>query len=897
MSQALGSPLVVKMKATLPVEVLTQITHYLNRLDMQALLLTSKDYNAKLGPLYFQHVVLPFKSNIFSGMKNTSLTDSMHGKEKVLSSDTLPAASTISTITDHSGGELENLSSELNMFKTWGSSIMKFGFSLEADQDELTNAPQKQVMNTYTSFYAHSIPWPAQEYLLNPTIEKLDMTADQKNLMELAFSSFTNINELALAVDSGLGYLEGFDRSDRAKIVADKAKFFGRRFALSKEDEIRSWLEVGNNALSRFSPHDRQIYDSYVEVLRGIPRQTSTLIGLVTYYMNKNPRGTLSHLASIDIFGHVKTIMLRAGVIRIDEHPQQWSTFEELLSANGLTLRDVMTGSLWNQRLHRPMPSFIDTTTFDLQSYNEYHTTAASGLLYPESYQLGPLSFPPEWVNTRDFSHTGGQQNLEIWDKFSITAVRDLNHALLTRLFSGTAASPPPLIFDGLDIDDWNVASLSQETYDLQPLKPRVLTLAQKQWLVETGWMQQTFMTSYINSIIKNKSRFTTVRSFTLAKLSSRYLPRLQDREFWDALCQLENLTILVSPDWREIISGHEGEFSARMMEPSRACSMLMNLLSDLSSIARIKSLKTGFIGGGEHAVGLHARNQHILPAPITDEGRTKRHIVMPFIENLTFVNCWFVPTTLMAFLKDMIRMKLRTVHFDSVSLLVAGGRTTYFPVVWPRYFPRELVADPTTNTMPPFYLGYNVPQPGYHDIVRQSQITPAYVPPQPIMQNGYIVPVSWKSQRLYLDTWAKIIDAYTPGQTLKEKKAALAGEPANRRSHGERKRLVSLKFTSCGYAKLRYQHLGPVLDEPQGPLEGSFLNRRKVFIEVYMMKSVDPFLGEIVPKLIHPELAILTGGFGMTVGPGGDPGRLDNREDGRWDRGTGRFSGEVVRA
>ena len=134
MSQALGSPLVVKTKATLPVEVLTQIAHYLNRLDMQALLLTSKDYNAKLGPLYFQHVVLPFKSNIFSGMKNTSLTDSMHGKEKVLSSDTLPAASTISTITDHSGGELENLSSELNMFKTWGSSIMKFGFSLEADQ-------------------------------------------------------------------------------------------------------------------------------------------------------------------------------------------------------------------------------------------------------------------------------------------------------------------------------------------------------------------------------------------------------------------------------------------------------------------------------------------------------------------------------------------------------------------------------------------------------------------------------------------------------------------------------------------------------------------------------------------------------------------------------------------
>ncbi|MCJ1285824.1 hypothetical protein MMC26_005165 [Xylographa opegraphella] len=894
MSQIQGSPLVARPTVALPVEVLAHIARYLNRLDMQALLLTSKDFNAKLGPLYFQHVVLPFKSNIFSGLKNTSSIDSKHGNEKVSSSATGPAASTASTSTGHTGAEPNNLPSELNMFRTWGSSIMKFGFSLEVDEDELTNAPEKQITNMYRSFYAHSIPWPQQEYLLNPTIERLDMTADQKNLMELALSSLTNVNELALSVDSGLGYLEGFDKSDRAKIVADKAKFFGRRFALTKEDEIRLWLKAGSSTLARFSLHDRQIYNAYLKVLRKIPRHADTLISLVTYYMNKNPRGTLTHLASVDIFGHVKSIMFRAGIAGLNEHPQQWSTFEELLSVKGLAQADVLTGSLWNLRNPRPTHSMLHNTTFDPNSHNDYHSVAESGLLLPESFQVGPFLPPPDWVDMRRFS-TGGRENLEIRDKFSMTAVRDLNRDLLMRLFCGFAGFPPSVIFDGIDICDQSNSRMSQEAYGSKPLKPSVLKLAQKQWLVETGWMQQTFITSYLNSIIKNKSRFATVRSFTLAKLSSRYLPRLHDREFWDALGQLENLTILVSPDWREIVSGHEGEFSSTQLAPSDACSMLMKLLQELSSIASIKSLKTGFIGGGEHAVGLHARNQHILPAPITDESRSNTYIVMPFIEHLTFVNCWFVPSTLMEFLKSMIHLKLRTVHFDSVSLIVAGGRTTYFEASWPSNFPPEIIPDPSTNTVPPFYLGFTVPQPGFHNTVRQSQITPSFVLPRPAIQDGYRVPVSWKSQRLHNDTWAKIIDAYTPGQTLKDKQGASAQGPPKPRSHGgERERLASLKFTSCGYARLEYQHLGPVLDELEEPEEGSYLARRKAHIEVYMMKSSDPFLAEIVPKILHPELALLTGAFGMTVGPGDDPGRLDNREDGRWDRGTGRFSGEV---
>ena len=694
---------------------------------------------------------------------------------------------------------------------------------------------------------------------MNPKIRKLDTTADQKILMELAFSSLTNVNELALAVDSGLGYLESFDKSDRAKLVTGKAEVFGRRFALSKEDEILRWVEGGSSASARFSLRDKLIYDSYIELFRQVSGLRDTLVDLVEDYIFENPRGVLAELTAIQIPFHVMSVMLRAGILQPGQSPRQWSTAQDLILAACTTDMNAFATSL------RTLPA----GTADLDQ-----------------------------VDTQTFPDDDGLHNTEIWNDHNTRHLRDLDHGLLVRLFRRPAGVPPPLIFDGLDIDDPIHPLVSEQAYTTKLLTPRNLSLAQKQWLAETGWVQQTFMTSYITSIVKNKVNFATVRSFTLAKLSSHYLQYLHDPELWAALCHIENLTILVSPDWRQIDFAHEGEFTSMSVAPSHACSALIGLLNFLSSISTIKSLKTGFVGGGEHAVGMFARNQHILPGPITNEERSTGYIVMPFIENITFVNCWFVPSILIAFLTDMISLKLRTVHFESVSLLVAGGKTISFPSTWPSNLPEELLADPGTGATPPFYIGFGVPQPGVFATIPQSQATPSYVRPHPPTVNGYAVPVSWRDQQVHRNTWAEIIEAVAPTRTLREKCAALVGQAVNPSSHVKQKTLSSLEFTSCGYAKLGYQALGPVLDDDSLELDReSALGRRKRQIWVYMMVSTDPFLGEIVPKLIHPELAILTGAFGMTAGPGNDPGRLENREDGKPDRGTGRFSGKIVRA
>ena len=137
MSHLLQPPVLTRSNAALPVEVLAHIARYLNRLDMQALLLTSKDYNAKLGPIYFQHVVLRFKPNVFSGIEYSSIANSLRCEENGLSSDSSPARSNSSPASGDSSGEFRNLPPELNMFKNWGSHITKFGFSLEIDHGEL----------------------------------------------------------------------------------------------------------------------------------------------------------------------------------------------------------------------------------------------------------------------------------------------------------------------------------------------------------------------------------------------------------------------------------------------------------------------------------------------------------------------------------------------------------------------------------------------------------------------------------------------------------------------------------------------------------------------------------------------------------------------------------------
>lgn len=214
-------------------------------------------------------------------------------------------------------------------------------------------------------------------------------------------------------------------------------------------------------------------------------------------------------------------------------------------------------------------------------------------------------------------------------------------------------------------------------------LRPCALTEAQAQWLMETVWAQRAFLSSYTTAIITNKTNFKNIHTLRISKLSSGLLPSLEQKEFWTSLPSLEKLQMLISPDWRqEHVTGDRCHQTSMLIPPHKAAQRFTEFLKlYVIPIESLHGLTIGYVGGGEHAVGIFARNQHVLPAPIVDdptgwllhdEKPNHRAALTKFehIRDLKFENCWFSPTMLDEFMYQSRDTSLHSLTLDSVSLL-----------------------------------------------------------------------------------------------------------------------------------------------------------------------------------------------------------------------------------
>ena len=220
----------------------------------------------------------------------------------------------------------------------------------------------------------------------------------------------------------------------------------------------------------------------------------------------------------------------------------------------------------------------------------------------------------------------------------------------------------PPLIFRGLDIergvkDTENV--LCNSSYPSDTLIPNELKYSQIEWLMENEWAQQAFLTSLTISVTDNANNFRHIQTLNIAKLSSRYLSALSNRDFWAALPGLQNLKMFVLPDWRDIVRGPDELLQAAMICPSSAGKQFFNFLETcIATKENITSLDIGWLGGGERAPGLFTRNQHILPAPVlsfTDPEAAHlscKVLKLPYVRHLALTNCWFHPSALKVFVR-----------------------------------------------------------------------------------------------------------------------------------------------------------------------------------------------------------------------------------------------------
>ena len=460
-----------------------------------------------------------------------------------------------------------------------------------------------------------------------------------------------------------------------------------------------------------------------------------------------------------------------------------------------------------------------------------------------------------------------------------------------------------PLVFQGLNLANTSHASGATEAYTIgdvnihdhtsfqgrekspfhtAALIPNNLTPAQKEWLLETEWAQRAFLSSYCMALTDNSHTFQHVQSFTVAKLSSRYLSALQREDFWRALPNLNTLTINVSADWRNILKSDSGVVEAPDIRPSGAATHFHKLLATcIAVVPGIKTLSLGYFGGGEHQVGIFGRNKHILPAPLTDfsdhyaaTSVNAAILVLPHVEHLTLTNCWITPPALKTFVAKMRAANLRTLTLDSVSLT---GHSGVMDNMEPNPLEHGVLRLPDG---PPRRFG----DPAVGNLFQQRGSAPD---PR---SDG----TGWMVESRRVGSWGNAIDAISPGPTIELLRYAYQHlhDVSEMRDSGP---LERINFVSCGYVKLvnmkdfNQAFLGEANNNPPHCLRKRALD----LMPIMMHRNDDPLLGQIIPMLHEHDLEVLQTGFPMEANLK-DETAWDSREDGQPIGGSGRFSGHV---
>ena len=648
----------------------------------------------------------------------------------------------------------------------------------------MTYPPEKGRFETLQTFYGQ-YSWPIPHYSRYELCAGLEQVADDTRCMTKALSNLSNLIVLGLSVDSGLGWISGPDKSDRASIFKSKPEVFGSKYLCpdaQTRDMMTTWQMLRANCKS-MRGMDR-------DILRGLLQTIDRQAGDVTDLLNILRTAT---------GGHLNGVIRRSATNRSandssdDDYYPDSSSEDEESSDRELAIPLIFRG--------------IDIATVYSRSTNNQGAHNANA---------------------------------------NLNANVSINNLLQLQ----------------------STSTGIQGMFADEPLVPRNPNSAQREWLLETEWAQRAFVSSYCLAIMDNASTFQNVRTLTISRLSSRFLGIIQRQDMWEALPNLETLTLMVCPDWRDVVKQHDGFVGLPALWPSEACQKVFTFLETCVAEAKnIKNLKVGWIGGGEHATGIYARNKYIVPAPVIGMEDTI-HVIpsarsmpakilsFPYIENLTLVNCWFLPHTLKAFVSSMSQAKLKSLKLESVSL-TADVRDASDHL------------EETSNTE--------------SDTV-SSTATAA---------TGQY---AWLTGKIRKGSWGDIIDNITPGDNLLHKRFehGYGEEPVKSSASGN---LWRIEFDSCGYTRLMaLKEFNQSALQPVADMDGtSPLYKRAHDLAHVMMATDDPLLGQIVPSMVDAESDVLQTAFGMRMGWTGQK-KYENREDGQPVGGSGRFSGVVER-
>ena len=214
------------------VELFEQITDYLSRDDIKNMRLVNREFEYGVSSVLFRTAVVPFNTELYDMIesKPTAKPD-LKGKGKAidLEGTSYPENAPGPLHWENPQKDTDNKVYKghgLRVFSGFGKRILKYGMSFEVEEDALARPPQKTLLEPKVSFWG-GYEWPHEQYRRFADRAGLEQTADETSKMKQAFSHLTKVQQLALSIDSGLGWLRGPDVSIKSRVFQQPPPVFG----------------------------------------------------------------------------------------------------------------------------------------------------------------------------------------------------------------------------------------------------------------------------------------------------------------------------------------------------------------------------------------------------------------------------------------------------------------------------------------------------------------------------------------------------------------------------------------------------------------------------------------------------------------------------------------------
>lgn len=875
----------------LPLELFEHIVHFVSRSDIKNMRLVNKNFEAGVSSSFFHTVVLPFTASIYDDLLATESPNSsvkakpdVKGKGKCRDA----AGSSLSQNEISSRGA-NRTPKNLNVFGEFGSHIKRYAMSFEVTEQQLLEPVTKAIQQEHEEFWG-KYGWPLPQYHRFPDRAGLEDVADETSTMRSAFSNLKQVKHLALSINAGLGWLSGPDLSIRSRILQRLAQPFqptnhSTDFSIIAQRRLWLTLEAAYKSVDCID-HLKQ-----GELVRMEGGNAKRHLGLQQGRTGFPIPGTfLNRLEPI--------------VIEEDHLGEEMDYPKEEL---------------------RPGNSNDENLFNDHDNGNTHKSSGSS-----------PLKSPVDLDTTNTIAEAYSKEPACKWNPHSQT-----KDAVSLTAGAGAESSITP--------DSGFLLCRMLTEFRRGPASaisnPNHLSQSQKEWLMETVWAQDAFLSSYLLSIADNPIAFRGVKTLTLSPLSSRHLGNLQRADFWEALRSLSGLEIKVMPDWREVYQESGNLIDTPAIYPSVAINELYKLLGvNVSPLKNLKNVSFGWAAGGEHAEGIMARNKHLLAAPLT----TRDHVlsaatgglkilVLPHAESITLSNCWVTPNALEGWIKHHVKLSLKKLTLDSVSL-TAYTQSTRNDQAIPAVILQQqyAAAHQALLNLPQSDLSLNTPLPassgGYLATSAgqnraASKRTPEAVP---FVWAGH-THNAWLDPRNPSRTNPTPVQLHNPAypERLREGSWPEVLSSLRLSLHALHSPTLELVLLSCGYVRLtnppfdQSSLIASTMktsdDDKEPTWDPPFLHdvwwiqRRLPLLNDRLMRTDDNLLGALIPAVTANEMANLHSQWGLEEGwPGAELLGAEYDDDDGWGRwgwrtaeaatydghyrgGLGRFSGRIA--